>query len=200
MMELKCIMTLQIVNYYIFIKGVGVFMKLRLASTIIFLLFCISLVGCTQADKINGKQIGKQIKNVLPTPDKIIIYSSGGAKELDKKTPEYKKVLELTEKRFHDKISTALDIINDSTMEDIRKDGLGMEFIYSNEQELSIKGDGFQPFKYNKLYFQLTSQKAGNSQGSMVHTLQYGDNEHYKDSSRGPLKYSEELIKLIESL
>lgn len=51
------------------------------------------------------------------------------------------------------------DIIDDSIVDGIRKDGLGMEFIYSDEQELHIKGDGFQPFKYYKLYFSLTSQR-----------------------------------------
>lgn len=163
------------------------------------LIFCISLVGCTQSDKVNGKQIGKELKNILLAPDRIIIYSNGNSKELDKNSSEYKKVVELTEKRFHDKISTALDIIDDSVITGIRKDGLGMEFIYSNEQELTIKADGFQPFKYYKLYFQLTSQKYGSSQGSTVHTFQYGDKEHYKDSSRGPLKYSEELVKVVES-
>lgn len=175
-------------------------MKFKSSFLIVFLLFCISLIGCTQTDKINGNQIGKELKSVLPTPDKILIYSNGNTKELDKDSSEYKKVVQLTEKRFHNKLSTATDIIDDSTINDMRKDGLGIEFLYNNEQELSIKGDGFQPFKYYKLYFQLTSEKYGNSQGSTVHTLQYGDKEHYKGCSRGPLKYSEELVKLVEGL
>lgn len=175
-------------------------MKFKSIFLIALVLFFISFMGCIQTDKINGKQIGKGLKSVLPKPDKILIYSNGNTKELDKDSSEYKKVVQLTEKRFHDKLSTAKDIIEDSTMNDIRKDGLGIEFLYDNEQELSIKGNGFQPFKYYKLYFQLTSKKAGNSQGSMVHTLQYGDKEHYKDCSRGPLKYSEKLVSLLEGL
>lgn len=175
-------------------------MRFKSIFLIALVLFFISFIVYTQTDKINGKQIGKGLKSVLPKPDKTLIYSNGNTKELDKDSSEYKKVVQLTEKRFHDKLSTAKDIIEDSTMNDIRKDGLGIEFLYDNEQELSIKGDGFQPFKYYKLYFQLTSEKSGNSQGSIVHTLQYGDKEHYKDSSRGPLKYSEELVSLVESL
>jgi hypothetical protein len=159
-----------------------------------------TFVGCSQSDKINGKQIGKLIENVLSMPDKIIISNNNTSKELDKTNSDFKKIVELTNSRFHSKLSTSLDIIDDETMESIRKDGLGMEFIYSNEQNFSIKGDGFQPFKYYKLYFQLTSEKYGNEQGSTVHTMQYGDNNHYKDCSRGPLKYSEELIKIVENL
>ena len=181
-------------------EGVSTKMKFKSTFLIVFLLFCISLIGCTQADKINGKQIGKELKNVLPKPDNILIYSNGNTKELGKDSSEYKKVVQLTEKRFHDNLSTVKDIIDDSTMNGIRKDGLGIEFLYNNQQELSIKGDGFQPFKYYKIYFQLTSQKYGNSQGSMVHTLQYGDKEHYKGCSRGPLKYSKELVRLVEGL
>ena len=136
----------------------------------------------------------------MKAPDKILIHSNGTTKELHKDSSEYKKVVQLTEKRFHDKLSTAQDFIDDSTMDGIKKDGLGIEFLYKKEQELSIKGDGFKPFKYYMLYFQLKSDENGNSQGSMVHTLQYGDKDHYKDSSRGPLKYSEELVKLVEGL
>jgi len=113
-------------------------MKLRLVSLFIVLLFCISLVGCIQVDKINVKQIGKELKNVLQTPDKIIIFSNVGSKELDKNSSEFKKIIELTQKRFHDKVSTTQDIIDDSTMSGIRKDGSGIEFLYNNETVLSL--------------------------------------------------------------
>ena len=175
-------------------------MKYKLTSLLIVFVLCMSFIGCTQSDKINGKQIGKTIENALSMPDKIIIYNNNTLKEIDKTNSDFKKIVELTNSRFHNKISTAQDIIDDTAMESIHNDGLGMEFIYSNEQDLSIKGDGFQPFKYHKLYFQLTSEKYGNEQGSTVHTMQYGDKDHYKDCSRGPLKYSEELVKLVESL
>ncbi|MDD7794150.1 hypothetical protein [Clostridium sp. 'White wine YQ'] len=177
-------------------------MKLKITSLLIVFVFCISFIGCTksQSDKINGKQIGKPLENALSTPDKIIIYNNNTSKVLDKTNSDFKKIVDLTNSRFHNKLSTAKDIIDDTTMESIKKDGLGMEFIYYNEQDLSIKGDGFQPFNYHKLYFQLTSEKYGNEQGSSVHTLQYGDKDHYKDCSRGPLKYSEELVTTVENL
>jgi len=161
---------------------------------------CFFLVACTQTDTINGKQIGKPLGNVLSTPDKIIFYNKDNRKELDKTDENFNKIVDLTNKRFHNKMSTAQDIIQDDGSGVINRDGLGVEFIYFDEKEMSIKGDGFQPFKYNKLYFQLTSEKYGNAQGSPVHSLQYGDKDQYKGSSRGPLKYSEELVNLVSNL
>lgn len=162
--------------------------------------FCLSLIGCSQSDTINGKQLGKPLRNVLSIPDRIILYNQGTQKEIDKSSDNFKKILDLTNKRFHDKLSTARDIIDDNGVGAMNKDGIGLEFIYDEVKELSIKGDGFQPFKYNKLYFQITSDKSGNAQGSRVHTLQYGDSQHYKGSSRGPLKYLEELVNLVTSI
>lgn len=185
---------------HIYYRGVNAKMKFKSSFLIVFLFLCISFIGCEQIDKISGEPIGREIKNALPTPDKILIYSNGNIKEVDKYSSEYTKIVELTKKRFHKKIFICKDIIDDSGMEYLRKDGLGIELLYNNEQELSIKSGGLQPFKYYKLYFQLTSQKYGSSQGSMVHTFQYGDKKHYKDCSRGPLKYSEELVKLVEGM
>ena len=181
-------------------KWSGVIVKLKLTSLLMVFVVCMCFIGCTESDKINGKLIGKSIENALAMPDKIIIYNKNTVKEIDKTNSEFKKILQFTNSRFHNKLSTAQDIIDDTKMESIRKDGLGMEFVYSNEQELSIKGDGFQPFKYHKLYFQLVSDKYGKDQGSTVHTMQYGDKDHYKDFSRGPLKYSEELVKKVQNL
>lgn len=175
-------------------------MKFKFFSLATILIFCMGFMACTQADKINGKQIGKVLQNTLAAPEKIVIYDKGSTKEISISNAQFNKIVELTNKRFHDKLSTASDVINDSTMGDIRKDGLGIEFFYSSEQQLAIEGDGFKAFKYNKLYFQLTSDRSGNKYGSSVHTLQYGDKEHYMDCSRGPLKYSQELIKIVEGL
>lgn len=175
-------------------------MKLRQSIVIFIVLFCISLVGCQQSDKVNSKEIGKSIGTVLSRPDKIIIYNKEKSKELDNNDVKFDKIVELTNKRFHDKLSTALDVIDESNSTTIVRDGLGIEFIYSNEQELSIKGDGFTPFKYNRLYFQLTSEKYGDSQGSPVHTFIHGDTNHYKGSSNGPLIYSKELVNLVKEI
>jgi hypothetical protein len=154
----------------------------------------------TNEDKIYGIQIGKELKNVLTPPDKIILYAYGTQKEIEKSDPRFAQIVDMTNKRFHNKLSTAKDMIDDEAMEHLRKDGLGVEFIYFNQRDMSIKGDGFQPFKYYKLYFQLTSQKSGYEQGSKVHTFQHAEKDGYTEYSRGPLKYSEELVNLVKDI
>ena len=67
-------------------------MKFKLASLLVIFLLCMSFIGCTQADKINGKQIGGNLGNVLSMPDKIIIYNNNTSKELDKTNPQFLEV------------------------------------------------------------------------------------------------------------
>jgi hypothetical protein len=180
-------------------------LRLKTFSFMLFIiiglfLFGFSLSNKSSEDRINGKQIGNEIKDVLTLPDKIVIYSEGTQKELDKTDPRFTKVVKLTNGRFHNKLSTVQDIIDDDAINNIQKDGLGIEFVYLTEQDMSITGDGFQPFRYNKLYFQLTSQRYGKEQGSTVHTFQHSEKDHYTEYSRGPLKYSKELVTLVKGI
>lgn len=178
-------------------------MKLKKLIIVLILLLCGSFVGCSTDDEINGNLIGKPIGNVLAEPDRIIIYSKGTAvKKLDKNSSELKKLVNLTSSRFHSKLSTAKDIINEDIMTRKKADGLGIEFIYSREQYMDLKGYnyGFVPFKYYRLYFQITSKTYGNSPSSDVHTFQHGDKYRYSEYSRGSLKYSDELVQEVENL
>ena len=172
-------------------------MKQRFAVLLTFFMSSIFLVSCTQSAKINSDQR----KSILSMPDKIIIYNENNPKkELNSSDSQFKKIVELTNNRFESKLSIVKDIIDDTTMKDIFNDGLGIEFIYSTEQELSIDTADMEPIKFHKLYFPLTSEKYGNDTGSPMYLFQYGDESHYKASSRGPLKYSEELIKIVKDL
>lgn len=175
-------------------------MKFKYSILIVLGVLCISLISCKKVDKTSGYEIGKDIGNVLDIPDKIIIYNREENQGLDKNDSSFNEIVNLTNKRFHSEVSTALDMIEDNNSEKIVRDGIGVEFIYSYEQELNIKGDGFKSFKYNKLYFQLTSEKNGNDQGAPVHWFIHGDSEYYKGSSNGPLKYSKELVNLVEDI
>jgi hypothetical protein len=89
-------------------------MKAKQAVFITFILFCFLLVGCQQSDKVNGNEIGKPMVAVLSNPDKIIIYNKEKFKELDKDDAKFDKIVELTNKRFHSKLSTSLDIIDEA--------------------------------------------------------------------------------------
>jgi len=170
-------------------------------TAFILILIIIPLVSHHYLNKANGEYVKPPIRNnlkLLSEPDRIIIYNKGSKFELEGNDVNSLKIVELMNERIDNKISTVKDIIDDTVMKTIEEDGIGVEFIYENEKELNIKGDGFIPFKYNKLYFQVTSEKYGNGQGSIVHCMQYGDKEHYKDSSRGPLKYSSDLVNLVK--
>lgn len=172
-------------------------MKQKLSILLMFFISGIFLVSCTQSAKTNSDQ--REI--ILSMPDKIIIYNENNTKkELNSSDSQFKKIVELTNNRFESKLSIVKDIIDNTTMKDIFNDGLGIEFIYSTEQELSIDTADIEPIKFHKLYFQLSSKKYGNDEGSPIYLFQYGDESHYKDSSRGPLKYSEELIKIVKNL
>lgn len=105
-------------------------MKLKPFIVIIFVIFSFSLTGCQQSDKFNSKAIEKPIGTVLSTPDKIIIYNKDKSKELDKNDSRFGKIVELTNKRFHSKLSTALDIIDEGNSTSINRDGYGIEFIF----------------------------------------------------------------------
>lgn len=168
-------------------------MKFKLSVLIGIFVLIMSLAGCSTA--------GKNKSSILPEPDKIIIYNNGTEiKKLDKNSTEFNKLFELTNSRFNNKLSTATDIIDEHAMSMIKEDGLGLEFVYSSEQNMNIKGDGFTPFKYYRLYFQITSKTYGNNMGSTVHSFQHGDKDQYLEYSRGPLKYSEELVKEVQKL
>lgn len=169
-------------------------MKKKLTVLLMFFMSSIFLISCTQPAKTNSNQR----ENALSMPDKIIIYNENNPKkELTSSDSQFEKIVELTNNRFDSQLSIIKDTIDDATMEGILNDGLGIEFIYSTEQELSIDAD---TIKFYKLYFQLTSKKYGNEEGSAIYSFQYGDESHYKDSSRGPLKYSEELVKMVKEV
>lgn len=138
-------------------------------------------------------------RDVLPIPDKILVFRNGAKTELQKTDPRYDQIVNLTNGRFGFNVSVAQDIIDDTAMKEIRNDGIGIEFIYSTEKLLT-RGSGSKPFRYNKLYFQLTSKKYGNEQGSTVYSFQHAENDHYTEYSRGPLKYSLKLVTIVEGI
>lgn len=174
-------------NQFYALKEVIVLVLKRILFFVIIVM-CMVFVGC-----------GSSNKAILATPDKIIIYNKEHHKELDKNNKDFNTIVKLTNQRFKDKIYIVQDIINDNIMSDIRKDGIGLQFIYLKPQRLVIKSDT-KLFEYNKLYFQLTSNKNDTPQYDGVNIFQYGDKDHYKNSSRGPLNYSSKLVKLIKKI
>ena len=151
--------------------------------------------GCNKSDSKSN------LKAIIPNPDKITLYDGGKTIEVKKDDKNFEKIINLTNDRINaKKLSTAKDIIDDKVMDGKKKIVVAVEFIYDKEQELNVKGDGFNPIKYNKLFFELSNPLSSVKPGGVENTaFQYGDLNHYKDSSRGPIKEPKELIDIVES-
>lgn len=157
----------------------------RILSFLLSFLMITIFIGCSSH------------KQIISAPEKIIIYRYGEAKEITKDNKSFKKIVELANDRIDsDKISTALDIIDDSHVDKFKQAELSVEFIYDKEQEMNVKGDGFQPFKYYKLFFPLKYAY----ENDMTFTFQYGNEEDYIDCSRGPLKSPASMINFVKGL
>lgn len=130
--------------------------------------------------------LSKPIK--LPRPQKIIIYNQGNKKEIEKDNEYFSKIIELTDKCIKRKQSTAKDLVDDASIDTMRNNGLGIEFIYSGIHVMFSTS----PFIYNKLYFQLGGSGSDDAFQHAIGT--------YSGSSRGPIVYSEELINTVHSV
>jgi hypothetical protein len=153
----------------------------------IFLCF-LFLVGCSNENDKNTSTIN--------TPDKIIVYKEGNQKEIEKENPNFNKIVELTNDRIDKKnISVVKDGVDiDTFVKESMKNNLGIEFVYDEEQKMDISNkEGFQPINYYRLYFNLKSDREYENE-----CFQYGDKDAYIDSSRGPLKPSEDILNIIE--
>ncbi|WP_315111202.1 hypothetical protein [Clostridium intestinale] len=153
----------------------------------IFLCF-LFLVGCSNKNDENTSTIN--------TPDKIIVYKDGNQEEIEKSNPNFNKIAELTNDRIDKKnISVTKDGVDiDKFVKESMKNNLGIEFVYDEEQKMDISNnEGFQPINYYRLYFNIKSDKAYESE-----CFQYGDKDAYVDSSRGPLKPSEDILNIVE--
>lgn len=153
----------------------------------IFLCF-LFLVGCSNKNDENTSTIN--------TPDKIIVYKDGNQEEIEKSNSNFNKIAELTNDRIDKKnISVVKDGVDiDKFVKESMKNNLGIEFVYDEEQKMDIRNkEGFQPINYYRLYFNLKSDKAYESE-----CFQYGDKVGYVDSSRGPLKSSKDILNIVE--
>lgn len=138
-------------------------------------------------------------RSIIALPDKIIIHNYDKLTEVPKNSAEFNEIIKLTKRRFHVVTDSAKDAVNDSIMQSVFKDGIGIEFIYNSEKKSYL--DIFNSIKYDKLYFQLTSNTNEDiSETSNINIFQHGYKGHYNDSSKGPLKYSKKLVDLINLL
>lgn len=157
------------------------------------MLFIFLANGCTKSVNQNNS------KAIIPSPDRIMLYNLGKSKEIKKNDKEFDKVISLINDRIDiKKLSTVKDTVDDGFIGAKKNTVMAVEFIYDKEQKLSVKGDGFGTIKYYKLFFELQDKLSSIAPGGVGYKVfQYGDLNHYKDSSRGPIKQSEELITIV---
>ncbi|MDZ4992090.1 hypothetical protein GNF80_03770 [Clostridium perfringens] len=157
---------------------------------LIFILLISTLfLGCDSSPK----------DELIKLPNKIFVYYDGSPIEISKDNKIFKEIVELTNKRIDkDKISTAQDVVSENYVDSLKKEKLSLEFLYEEEQEMNLTGDGFMPMKYTKLFFPLViNEDSSYDQSSTIATFQYGTAQGYTDSSRSPLNESKELIELL---
>lgn len=158
------------------------------------ILFLFLANACTKSVNQNNSKV------IISSPDKIILYNLGKSKEVKKGDKEFDKIINLTNDRIDTKkLSTVKDIIDDEFIAKKKNRVMAVEFIYNKEQKLNR--DGLSTIKYKKLFFELDDALSSAMLGGPGHIIfQYGDSNHYKSSSIGPLNDSKELITIVKSI
>jgi hypothetical protein len=161
-------------------------LKLKLVGLLIIMLFIIGCGTKTSPTSPNGSW------TPLNPPEKIIIYRDGKALEVNKESKDFATIFNLSLKRF---IRT-LDLAQLQTLQgwesQLKKEQMGLEFQYSNEQTFGYTAKGVQPFSYDRLFFPL---------GTRDQTLLFYANG--KEEAHGPhgmLQNSSELVDLITNM
>lgn len=165
----------------------------------VFILFAFCLMifiaGCEKT--VNAD------KNVIPTPDKIILYYGGKSKEITEKDKEFKDIVTLMNSRIDKEelsiVKTEKDFSNEY-IEGIKKDNIAVEFIYDNEQKIDIKNSNKTiTGKYYKLFFKISYVNISyvSTENNIFHL---GDKDKYNVFSVGPLKQSGELDMLVQKM
>ncbi len=134
---------------------------------------------------------------VLPEPDKLAIYKNGNRLTVEKNNPIFDKIVELSNKRLNSNISIVQLIIDKQMIDNVKKDILTLEFIYSNEQTfIKQHNTGNVEFKYTNIIFPLVTK-------SEVYANDYMFSEYNGKYTMGPLgKLSDpnELVNIVNGV
>lgn len=159
-------------------------------STVLLLMLIFPIASLFQGCNVSNDEI-------IKLPNKIFVYYDGSPIEISKEDKIFKEIVQLTNKRIDkDKISTVQDVVSENYVDSLKKEKLSLEFLYEEEQEMNLTGDGLIPIKYTKLFFPLViSDNSNYNSSSLMGTFQYSNIQGYTDSSRGSLNESKELIE-----
>lgn len=144
------------------------------------LIICLCFCGC-----------GEKHVDVVPAPDKIIIYKNGKLNEINKDNNKFSKIVNLLNERFDKAVlSEVLSKMNDESLSKLKKEELSMEFIYSKEQVFDYKQ---KSFKYKKLFFPLKIKSNLDEEDEFY----YAEDDKYT-FPLARLPRSEDLIDLLK--
>ena len=157
-----------------------------------FLMMVLILTGCGRAAPPKSQT---SRWTPLNPPDKIIVYKNGKAIEVAKKSKDFDRIFNLSIKRFSRTLDTVQLAVLQGWETKLKREPLGLEFVYSDEQIFGYTTNGVQPFRYNRLFFPLDTNP-NRSNGLMYYA--YGNGELI--GPHGGLQNSNELIDLLTNI
>jgi len=149
-------------------------------------------------EKYTGTAVKIEIKK-FPEPDKIILYSKGKTKEIDKNHNKFSSIVKLNNKRItSDGIKSMVEEACDELVSNEKKYMNAMEFVYNTNKNMEI---GTQTITYNKLFFKIYYENSDTTNwGQVEDYFKYYDGTNYKSSIINGLETSPEINKIIEDI
>jgi hypothetical protein len=159
-------------------------------NKVIVILLCIfivetCLIGCNNH------------RECIAVPDKIIIYSDGKEKAIQKSDVKTGEITKITNKRLNPKVSNKNQCVNEEFISKIKNESLSVEFIYIQEQEMDIIGDGAKQFRYTRLFFPVQIKGPRSEKECLMY---YGDGRKYFNNPMENLYYDEDLVNVLWDL
>ncbi len=148
-------------------------------------IFEICLIGCSKT------------RECIAVPDKIIIYSVGKEKVIKKSDSKTVEITRITNRRLNSKVSNKNQSVNEEFIDKTKNDILSIEFIYSQEQEMDVIGDGAKQFRYTRLFFPIQIKGPRSEEECLMY---YGDGRKYFNNPMANLYYDEDLVNVLWDL
>lgn len=136
-------------------------------------------------------------RGCIGIPDKIIVYSEGKQKVIKKSDKKMDSIVKITNKRFNPKVFNIKKDVSEELINKRKNDALSIEFIYLQEHEMDIIGDGVKPFRYTRLFFPIQMEGPRNEEECFMY---YGDGRKYFDNPMANLYYNEDLVNVLWDL
>ncbi|AWI07798.1 hypothetical protein B9W14_16755 [Clostridium drakei] len=159
--------------------------RILLILVLVFI-FQLCLIGCYN-----------EHRGCIDVPDKIIVYSEGKQKVIEKSNKKTDNIVKIANKRFNQKVFNIKKDVSEELINKRKNDALSIEFIYLQEHEMDIIGNGVKPFRYTRLFFPIQMEGPRNEEECFMY---YGDGRKYFDNPIANLYYNEDLVNVLWDL